>query len=157
MLLGLPRVRMRPIISGWFCLAAGLFLTFYLWAFGSLGGGPILMEIVLALIVGLAVAGVVFALGRFLFASKNSCDLVSPQPEPSISNSAAPSAANEEVRTVNEFEKAANLTAPLSERQGMKRSKSARRTPAAQPQDPATALPRPRRRKTTVPGPDVVQ
>jgi hypothetical protein len=75
------------------------------------GWGPILMEIVLTLIIGLAVAGVVFVLGQSLIASKSRSDLVPQQPEPLVFDRATPNVASEGFGTIDESEKTTNLMA----------------------------------------------
>jgi hypothetical protein len=125
------------------------------------------MEIALASFVGLAVAGVVFALGQSFIASRDKSDQVQQLPEPTIFDSAALDSASEVVGNSdktemvgNETETATDLAAAVSEEQIVKVPKKARKSRAAGLQDPAKAPSRPRRRKTTetiVPGSDVVQ
>jgi hypothetical protein len=76
MLLGLPGVRRASDYSGLGLSSDQSIFDILCLGIRKSGWGPILMEILLALIIGLAVAGVVFVLGKSLIASKSSSDPV---------------------------------------------------------------------------------
>ena len=120
------------------------------------------MEIILALVIGLAVTAIVFVLGRAFIASiasRGISDQVQQQLEPSRFDSATPDVAVKAPKNVDESETARPAT-PLLELQKAQAPKKARKPLATSSRDTAKAPRRPRTRKTgetTAPGPDVAQ
>jgi len=108
------------------------------------------MEIVLALIIGLAVACVVFILGRAIVGSGSASD---HQPELSISASAGrPDAASDAVNSIVDETETVRAAEPVPDhRDVMKAPKKARKPSAARSQEDAAKTPRRRRRKTNKP------
>jgi hypothetical protein len=113
------------------------------------------MEIVLAVIIGLAVASIVFVFGRILVGTSE------PAPRRSeLSNSGgSPDAVSVQAMHIQEAEPASS-PAVLSESQEVTAPKKARKPSSARAEDTVKVARRPRRRKTgdaTAPGSDVVQ
>ena len=113
------------------------------------------MEIVLAVIIGLAVASIVFVFGRVLVGTSDPALRRSE-----LSNSGgSPDAFSVPAMHIQEVEPASS-PAVLSENQEGTALKKARKPSAARAEDSVRVARRPRRRKTgdtTVPGSDVVQ
>jgi hypothetical protein len=103
------------------------------------------MEIVLALIIGLAVGCVVFILGRAFVGSGRASDLMQHQPELSISASAGrPDTAGDAVKSIVDETETVRTAKPVPDRNVT--TKKARKPPAARAQEGAAKTPR--RRKT---------
>ncbi len=114
------------------------------------------MEIFLALIFGLAVAGVVFVLGRTLFGSSGNVAEEAPRSEPAVATPNGASAIVEKVDVIEVLHQAA----PASQQMEIKPGKRARKH-STDLSEHAVNQPRSQRsrkpRKTTLPGTDVVQ
>ena len=114
------------------------------------------MEIVLAVIIGLAVASVVFVFGRVLVGTS---DPALRRSELSNSGGSRDAVSVFPAMHIQEAEPA-GTPAVLSESQEVTAPKKARKPSAARAEDSVRVARRPRRRKTgdtTVPGSDVVQ
>jgi hypothetical protein len=111
------------------------------------------MEIGLALIIGLAVACVVFILGRAFVGSGTARDQMQHQPGLSISASAdRPGAASDTVKNiVDETERARPGEAIPDHQAVTKASRKARKPSAARSQESVVKTPRRRRQKTNKP------
>jgi hypothetical protein len=107
--------------------------------------------IVVASTIGLAVACLVFALGRTLIERASASDEVKHQSEPSITASACPPAAGDAVKTIQETE-AAPAAEPVRD---VKTPKKPRKSSVARLQEGTAKTPPRRRRKTTAPAPEV--
>jgi hypothetical protein len=109
------------------------------------------MEIVLALIIGLAVTGVVFVLGRTFAVSGRAAGQVH-QPELLISASVSPDAASDAAKSiVHEAERARAAEPVPPHRDVQKDPKKPRRQSAGRLQEDAAKTPPRRRRKTNKP------
>jgi hypothetical protein len=112
--------------------------------------------IVVASIIGFAVACFVFALGRTLIERTSAPDELKHQPEPSITASASPAAAGEAVRNITQETDAARGAEPVRD---VKAPKKTRKSSAARSQEGAAKTTRRRRQKTdkpTAPAPEMV-
>ena len=111
------------------------------------------MEIGLALIIGLAVACVVFILGRAFVGSGTARDQMPHQPGPSISASAdRPGAASDTAKSIVDETERARTAEPVPDHQAVaKASRKARKPSAARSQEGVEKTPRRRRQKTNTP------
>jgi hypothetical protein len=106
------------------------------------------MEIVLALIIGLAVACAVFLLGRVLVGSGSASDQLH-RPELAISASASAVAAANPLENLVDETETAREAEPVSDPRGIKAPKKARRPSIARSKEHLAKTPRrPRVRKT---------
>jgi hypothetical protein len=119
----------------------------------NLGWEPILMEIGLALIIGLAVACVVFILGRAFVGSGTARDQMQHQPGLSISASAdRPGAASDTAKSIVAETETAPTAEPVPDHQAVtKASRKARKPSAARSQGDVAKRPPRRRQKTNTP------
>ena len=116
------------------------------------------MEIVLALMIGLAVACVVFICGRMLMGPRTASDQVDEQPPLSLFPGATADPVGDAIK--NDHETAVvDAPAPVSEPREITAPRKVRKKSAARSDDAKVASrPRGRRTKeTTVPGSDAVQ
>jgi len=111
------------------------------------------MEIVLALIIGLAVACVVFILGRAFVGSRRASDQMQHQPELSISASAVrPDAASDALMSIVDETETVRTAEPIPHHRDVaKAPKKARKPSAAGAQEGAAKTPGLRRRKANKP------
>jgi hypothetical protein len=109
------------------------------------------MEIVLALIIGLAVTGVVFVLGRTFAVSGRAAGQVH-QPELLISTSVSPDAASDATKSIVHEAETARTAEPVPpHRDVQKVPKKPRKQSAGRSQEDAAKTPPRRRRKTNKP------
>jgi hypothetical protein len=157
---GLP-VRRKPR-SGRESFACGLvyFRIASSTSLGALGRGALFMEVFLALIFGLAVACVVFVLGRTLVGSAgNVAEEVAPRSELSLFANATPNGASAIVETVDAIEMqlpAASVSEQMEikpRKRVRKRSSDLSEYAVNEPRSPRSR----KSRKMTLPGTDVVQ
>ena len=111
------------------------------------------MEIVLALIIGLAVACVVFILGRVFVGSGRASDQIKHQPELSISASVVrPDAASDALKGIVDETETVRTAEPAPHHQDVaKAPRKARKPSAAGAQEGAAKTPGLRRRKANRP------
>jgi hypothetical protein len=110
------------------------------------------MEIVLALIVGLAVTGVVFVLGRTFAVSGRAAGQVQHQPELLISTSVSPDAASDAAESIVHEAETARTAEPVPpHRDVQKDPKKPPKQSALRSQEDAAKTPPRRRRKTNKP------
>jgi hypothetical protein len=115
------------------------------------------MEIMLALTIGLAVACVVFVVGRTFIGSRSVSEQAL-QPESSLFVVASPNGAGETVENLDQV--TASPAEPVSQRLEITPPRKARKPATTLSQDAVKAPRSPRTRKarkTTVPGTDAVQ
>jgi hypothetical protein len=114
--------------------------------------GAFCMEIVLALIIGLAVTGVVFVLGRTFAVSGRAAAQVQHQPELLISASVSPDAASDPTGSIVHEAETARTAGPVPpHRDVQKAPKKPRKQSAGRSQEDAAKTPSRRRRKTNKP------
>jgi hypothetical protein len=109
-------------------------------------------EFVLALIIGLAVAGVVFVLGRTFAVSGRAAGQVQYQPELLISTSVSPDTASDATKSiVHEAERERTAEPVPPHRDVQKAPRKPRKQSAGRSQEDAAKTPPRRRRKTNKP------
>jgi hypothetical protein len=151
---GAVPVNARPGLRSRFFLAVHVFFTLYYSDCGGTSRGEIPMEVILALIIGCAVASVVDVLGRAFVGSASA--KLQRRPEFSLSSGTTiPAAVSGAVLTIDQGETALGAEL-LPEPEAIESPKKARKKSGAKSQLKST--PHSRRRKTAVrPSVNIVQ